>query len=167
MFTYTDRVVLLDWVKQSLREAAWAPLVVFGLHVVALGVFDTYANFPQFDLLMHFFGGVVMAFFFHRASINASLQGISAPYHAVTHRLLVFTSTCTVAVFWEFAEFITDWYFGSQTQGGLTDTMGDLFFGGVGGVFFIVFAAILSRSPKPSFEWNPGGKEIDGAMPGD
>jgi hypothetical protein len=160
-------MILLDWVKQSLKEAGWAPVVVFWLHVVALGVFDTYANFPHLDLVMHFVGGVVMAFFFHRASINASVQGICAPYHVVTHRLLVLTSTCTVAVFWEFGEFIADWYFGSQTQGGLTDTMGDLFFGGVGGVFFIVFAAILAPSPKLWFDWNPGQvKEIDGAMPG-
>ena len=39
---------------------------------------------------------------------------------------------------------------------------------GGGGVSFIVFAAILSPSPKPRFDWNPGQvKEIDWAMPRD
>jgi hypothetical protein len=102
MSTRAKLIALLNWSENSLREAAWAPLLVFGIHVMALRVFNTYERFPYLDLAMHFFGGVGMAFFFHRASINASLLSIIRPYHAVRHRLFVFTATCTVAVSWEF-----------------------------------------------------------------
>jgi hypothetical protein len=132
---------LLNWIENSLREAAWAPLLVLGIHVMALRVFNTYERFPYLDLPMHFFGGVVMAFFFHRASINASLLGITRPYHAVRHRLFVFTSTCTVALAWEFSEFVTGWYSAGKTREGLNDTIGDLFLGIIGCLFFIVLAA--------------------------
>src|ERR671910_73152 len=68
-----DLTALPDWIENSLREAGWAPLLVFGIHVMALGAFNAYERFPYVDLPMHFFGGVVTAFFFHRVSINASL----------------------------------------------------------------------------------------------
>jgi len=140
-----DGTVLLNWIK-SLREAAWAPLLVFGIHLLAFLVFDTYKYFPDFDVPMHSLGGVVMAFFLNRAFISASKLGIIGRYHPITHRLLVFTSTCTVAVSWEFAEYGTDWWLGTQIQGTLEDNLGDLFWGAIGCLFYIVTSAVLKRS---------------------
>jgi hypothetical protein len=151
MTTRPNRTIFLNWIKHSLRDTAWAPSLVFGIHVIALDVLNIYTQFPYFDVPMHLLGGVAMAFFFHRASLNASRLGIIGPYQVVVHRLMVLTSTCTVAVFWEFAEFIGDRCFGTQSQGGVADTMGDLFFGVVGAVIFIVAAAIRARSPKALF----------------
>src|SRR5918994_530257 len=135
-----DLTALPDWIENSLREAGWAPLLVFGIHVMALGAFNAYERFPYVDLPMHFFGGVVTAFFFHRVSINASLLGITRPYQSSRHRLFVFTSTCTVALTWEFSEFITGWY-SAGAEEGLNDTIGDLFLGIVGCLAFIVLAS--------------------------
>jgi hypothetical protein len=146
MFRRPKLKALVNWIENTLREAAWAPLLVLGVHV-ALHVSNIYQRFPYLDLPMHFFGGVVMAFFFHRVSINASLLGITRPYHALRHRLFVFTSTCMAAVSWEFSEFVTGWYSAGQTREGLNDTIGDLFLGIIGCLFFIISA---SRS-RPTY----------------
>jgi hypothetical protein len=142
-----DLTALANWIENSLREAGWAPLLVFGIHV-ALHLSNIYERFPYLDLPMHFFGGVVMAFFFHRMSINASLLGITRPYQALRHRLFVFTSTCMAAVSWEFSEFIIGWYSAGHTKEGLNDTIGDLFFGIVGCLFFVILAS-RSRPTSP------------------
>src|SRR4051812_14338101 len=96
----------MRWLSQSFREGAWAPLFVFGLHLLAVFVFDLYHRIPNFDMPMHLAGGLAIAFFFHRTSLNASRFAVIGRFHIVTHWLLVFMSTCTAAVFWEFAEFI-------------------------------------------------------------
>ena len=167
MTTRPNQTLLLRWMKDSLRDAAWAPSLVFVIHVIALEVFNMYTRFPHFDVPMHFLGGVVMAFFFHCAFLNASRLGVIGPYQALLHRLLVVTSTCAVAVFWEFAEFIIDQCFETQTQGGLEDTLGDLFFGVAGAVAFIVMVAVRARSPNPLFRWSPRRvKNTDAAFPG-
>jgi hypothetical protein len=97
---------LSRWIGATTREAAWAPSLVFLLHVILDQTLDIYTRFPLFDIPMHFAGGVTIAFFFHRASINASQFGILGPFHPVTHVILVFSLVCAAAVFWEFAEFI-------------------------------------------------------------
>src|SRR5687768_669997 len=86
MSTRPDLTTLPNWIGISLREAGWAPLLVFGIHLVALGAFNAYERFPHVDLPMHFLGGLVTAFFFHRVFINASLLGITRPYQALRDR---------------------------------------------------------------------------------
>jgi len=140
------RKQLQAWIVSTTREAAWAPLLVFGLHVLASRVFHAYALVPALDIPMHFLGGVAIAFFYHRASINASAAGLQAPLQASTHRLLVFSLTGTTTVFWEFAEFISDRYFGTHAQLGLQDTLGDMLLGIAGGLFFLTTLVLLASS---------------------
>lgn len=137
--------------KKSLREAGWAPTLVFAIHAIAALVFDVYSEIPRFDIPMHFLGGAVMAFFLHRTFLNASAMDIIAPHHPLTHRILVVTATITVAVFWEFAEFIFDQTLGTVTQAGLGDTLCDLLFGIFGAGFFLLSAFVLHRYPELSF----------------
>ena len=150
MTSLKNETVWRRWLNQSLREAGWAPLLVFAVHVIALRVFDAYSRFAHLDLFMHFIGGAVMAFFFHRTSINASLIGVFGPHHPITHRLLVFTATCAVALFWEFAEFVADQTLGTHSQAGLEDTLGDLLFGVIGAGAFILANFVFARYPHLS-----------------
>ncbi len=150
MTSLKNQTVWQRWLNQSLREAGWAPFLVFAVHAIALGAFDAYSRFARLDLLMHFIGGAVMAFFLHRTSINASLIGLFGPHHPITHRLLVFTATCAVALFWEFAEFIADQTLGTHSQAGLADTLGDLLFGVIGAGVFILSSFVLVRYPHLS-----------------
>ena len=139
-------------IKNSLREAGWAPVLVFTIHAIAALAFDVYSYMPRFDIPMHFVGGAAMAFFLHRTCLNASIMNIIAPHHPLTHRVLVITGTITVAVFWEFAEFIFDQTMGAATQAGLGDTLGDLLFGILGAGFFLLCAFLLSRYPDLSLD---------------
>src|SRR5688500_9536826 len=130
----STRPNLTAWIENSLREAAWAPLLVLGIHVMA-HVLNTYERFPNLDLPMHFFGGLAMAFLLHRTSITACRSGITRPYHPGRHRLFVSTSTFIVALSWEFSEFVTGWYSAGKTREGMTDTIGDLVLGIIGSLF--------------------------------
>mgnify|MGYP003575175165 CR=1 FL=1 len=135
-----SQTVLLKLIY-SLRKPAIAPLLVFGIHILGLvsNFYRYITSFPV-DIPLHFFGAAAMAFFLQRAFTSASEFGIVGQYHALTHRLLVFTSTCTVAVFWEFAEFLMDRGLGTGFQKSTADTIADLFLGVAGTLFVIILS---------------------------
>jgi len=128
-----------------MREAGWVPMLMLFLLVFPSQVFDAFARFPEIDVPIHLLGGVASGFFFHRLCVNASRFGILGPYHAITHAVLVFSLVCTAALFWEFAEFASDWFFGTHAQLSNRDTMTDLLLGASGGAVFVLASAALHR----------------------
>ena len=127
----------LPWLSLTLRRAAWAPLLVFGLHVVAARVLGLYRLWPPTDIPMHFLGGMAIAFFFahaYRAAEELDLLGRPA---VVLRGVTVFALVGSATVFWEFAEFLSDRYLGTYLQKGLEDTLGDMLVGILGGVAFL------------------------------
>ncbi|MEX2162131.1 MAG: hypothetical protein WD751_09470 [Anaerolineales bacterium] len=54
----------------------------------------------------------------------------------------LFSFAVVAAVFWEFAEYLKDLLFGSNSQVGLRNTMKDLFFGALGNGVFVVLLAL-------------------------
>ena len=122
-------------------EAGWAPSLVFIVHVFVHVAFHAYERYPTLDMPAHFLGGVVIAFFFHRASINASRFGVLGPFHPTTHLALVIALVCSVTVFWEFAEYVYDRLFGTRHQLDLDDTLLDMLLGILGGAAFLIAAA--------------------------
>jgi hypothetical protein len=168
MVSLQNQSIWLRWINQSIRQAGWAPSGVFAVHVALLGAFDAYTLLPALDMLMHFIGGVVMAFFIHRTSLNASRLGVIGPHHPVTHWLLVFSATCAVAMFWEFAEFTLDQILGTHSQPSLDDTMSDLLFGTMGaGVLMFVTALYDRCSPFALSRTVHKSRNIKAALPGD
>jgi hypothetical protein len=133
----------LEWAR-SLTKPALVPLIVFVIHVIAHAFLRVYQIYPLFDIPMHICGGLAIAYFLDTAYVNSSaMSGIPANW--LIRTLLVFTSTCTVAVFWEFAEFILAWMASKDFQPGLADTMKDLFFGIMGSVFYIVGVSLFNE----------------------
>lgn len=137
---------LFAWGIEAVRSGGIPAIALFSFHVIASRGFDAYIHFPLLDIPMHFLGGIVIAYFVHRASITASDHRIIGSFHRVTHTVLVFALTCTATVFWEFAEFIADRYFGTRAQLGLYDTLGDMLLGVCGGVTFIVVSLGATRN---------------------
>lgn len=132
----------------ALREAGWAPSLVFVLHVVASRGFGAYALFPPLDIPMHFFGGVAITFFIgrlYRAAERFGLIGQPARwlYFVVVPALAIGTT-----VFWEFAEFLSDRLFGTRAQLGLEDTLFDMFLGCLGSLVFLIVAAVRVPSSE-------------------
>jgi hypothetical protein len=137
MQTMLCKRILLKWIN-ALGKASAGPLLVFGIHLLALHVFATYYFFPNFDIPMHFLGGLAIAFFFDRALTSASLLRIIEPCHVVHRRILVFCGTCIVAISWEYSEILKYLSFWIQEPAGLEDSLEDLFFGASGAIFCIL-----------------------------
>ncbi len=114
-------------VRQVVVRAGWAPLSVVGIHALAAALFG---HAPELDPAMHFLGGAAAAYFLgHAVTAWEDSFGRPSPW---AQRLIVFSLTTTVAVFWEFLEFSTGAALGLYSQLSLKETMGDLFFGCVG-----------------------------------
>ena len=121
-----------------MRRAAWAPVLVFSIHLVALWGFDIYRHFPEFDIPMHFAGGVAIAHFFGMSYRTAAQRRLLGEPSAVMFPPMILGLTSLAAVVWEFAEFIADRQFGTHSQPSLADTLLDLLLGLLGGAVWIV-----------------------------
>jgi hypothetical protein len=134
------RLVLKE-VRSEVLRAAWAPWLVFLLHVFVSRVLNAYVLFPPLDIPMHFFGGVAIAYFF-AACVRALLAGsVSEDLRPLVVALLIFTLTSSATVFWEFAEYFSDIFFGTHAQLGLEDTLLDMALGLAGCLAFLLMAA--------------------------
>lgn len=144
----SDARLLIGARSRRALRAAWAPGAVFLLHVFVSRVLNAYALFPPLDIPMHFFGGVAIAYFCAACLGALPDEAVAARFRIVLFGAATFASTCTAAVFWEFAEFLSDRYFGTHAQGGLEDTLLDLALGAGGGLTFAL-AVSWSRSTGP------------------
>ncbi len=129
-----------SWTREALREAAWAPTLVFLLHLFLCFVLRAYVPFPYLDVPMHLLGGVAIVFFFNRC-LASFLRGTGRPpLPAPLDQVLLASLTATAAVCWEFAEYLTDRLLGTRAQLGLEDTLLDLVCGILGGLAFLLAA---------------------------
>ena len=143
---------LLVPILATAREGAWAPILVFGLHLLASRVYGWYGPYPDLDIPMHFAGGVAIAWFIHRFAVNAARAGWLAPFHGVTHIVLVLALATSSTVVWEFAEFFSDRYLGTHAQGGLQDTLLDMALGCAGGIVLVLWLTWRARARSISIE---------------
>jgi hypothetical protein len=123
-----------------LVRASWAPLLVFLVHVFISRVLNAYLLFPPVDIPMHFVGGVAMAYFL--SICFAALPDIDASprLRSLAQTAFVVMGTSTASVFWEFAEFFSDTFFGTRAQLGLEDTLFDMALGIVGSLCYAALA---------------------------
>ena len=130
------------------------PIIVFGVHILLSKTVDMYGLFPWIDIPMHFVGGMTMTttlIMWYKA-----LQHINVipQMHGAITKLFLFTATSTITIFWEFAEFSTDVFFGTHAQVSIPDTMKDMFLGMMGGLLIIslfqVFPIIKLKDEKKS-----------------
>jgi hypothetical protein len=139
-----------DALVASLREAGWAPVLVFLAHVVASLGFGAYAAFPPLDIPMHFFGGIAITFFYARAYRAAERRGLLGRPAKVLYFLAVPAFATSTTVFWELAEFLSDRYLGTRSQLGLGDTLFDMFLGCLGSLVFLGVEMLVSvRGASP------------------
>ncbi|MEZ5320006.1 MAG: hypothetical protein R2752_21575 [Vicinamibacterales bacterium] len=143
------------------RVGGWAPLFVFGVHVVLSRVFNAYEAWPHTDVPMHFAGGIAIAFFVSRCFQALPREVVRSSRLMVLELILVASLTTTAAVVWEFAEFACDQVFGSNIQRSLGNTMQDMALGMAGAVVvMIVRARVLDARPAElravAMEWLRG-----------
>src|SRR5262245_16808670 len=137
---YVDMDKLKKNIITICRRAAWAPLAVLIGHFVFAELFG---HEPYVDPVMHFSGGLAAAFFFHIATREG--KNIFGQLTKLGSDSMSFGLTCAVAVFWEFGEFCSDAFLGTNVQENNVNTMSDLVLGVAGAVFFIVVNHIWRR----------------------
>ena len=128
---------------RTLREAAWAPLMIFGLYWVGL-ILNLYKLFPILDIPTHFLGGVVITYFY-RAAIRNS-QRLVGEIPLPIQILFGITCTGTTTILWEFYENFADTFLQTNMVRGLSDTIMDLFTGLLGAVVLSIFYRHRSSS---------------------
>ncbi len=136
----------IEFSESTLRRAAWAPLTVFIVHMIASEGFDAYELYPPLDIPMHFLGGVVICYFFYAASRATHAEKFLGIHTRFSLFVLLMALTATATVVWEFAEWIADNYFGRKAQVSITDTMGDMLLGLLGGLCVSIPACFRKKS---------------------
>ena len=129
------------WITATLREGAWAPLGIFLLYQFARSL-RLFSLFPPLDIPTHFLGGVAITYFYRVAIWRSQEQVGSIPF--VVQVLFAFTCTGTTTIFWEFYEYIFDFFFHTHMNRGVTDTIVDFFAGLLGA---LVLSLFYRRSP--------------------
>jgi hypothetical protein len=119
-----------------LREAAWAPLGVFGFYLLGRSL-QLFKLYPPLDIPTHFLGGVVITYFY-RVAIRHS-QKLVGEIPFPVQVLFAFTCTGTTTIFWEFYENVLDFFFNTQMVRGVEDTIVDLFVGLLGALVLSLF----------------------------
>ena len=127
---------LVNWMRVTLREAAWAPLSIIAFYVIALAL-HLFDLFPPLDIPSHLLGGVALTYFF-RSGIKNS-QSIVGDIPLPIQIIFAFTCTGTTIIFWEFYENLLDLFFGTHVVRGLEDTIVDMFLGLLGALVLTVF----------------------------
>ena len=119
------------------------PLLVLVAHVLAT-VLNWYA-IDYFDKLMHTLGGMSIAI--GTLSLYSLLH--KKKLVGTNHPLVVAVAVITVVVFaavaWEWMEFLIDTFAGSRMQISLTDTMGDLLAGTLGGTLISLIYLLFPK----------------------
>ena len=123
----------IAWVIDTLREAAWAPILVF-LFYRAAHLLQLFTLFPPLDIPTHFLGGVAMTYFYRVAIRNAQKLVGAIPFPI--QMIFAFTCAGTTTIFWEFYEYIFDFFFDTRMGRGVTDTIVDHFAGLLGALVF-------------------------------
>jgi len=127
---------LATWLVDTLREAAWAPLSVFGSYLLGR-TFQFYELFPPLDIPTHFLGGVVITYFYRSAIRHSQKLVGEIPFPIQV--LFAITCTGTTTILWEFYENILDFFAGTQMVRGVQDTIVDLFVGLLGALVLSLF----------------------------
>jgi hypothetical protein len=134
------------WITSTLRESAWAPLGVFLFYLIARSL-QLFSVFPSLDIPTHFLGGAVITYFYRVAIQNAQKLVGEIPFPIQV--IFAFTCTATTTIFWEFYEYIFDFFFHTEMVRGVTDTIVDFFFGLLGTLTLSLF---YRRRTRESYE---------------
>jgi hypothetical protein len=133
-------MTLVQWLSGLLKGAAWPGLVVLVSHSVLGYVFG---HEPYIDPALHFLGGVAAAFFCSRLEpYFPAVFGALAP---ATRRTLAFTATTTIAVLWEFMEFLFDVYLGTHAHTSIRSTLRDILNGMLGAGVYLLAEYVTAR----------------------
>jgi hypothetical protein len=121
--------------KQTSRILSFfaLPTLVFLIHLITVGLSNLYIHFPHIDIPFHYAGGLAIAFTAAQILTYLQEEKITPVLNRILFLIVIIALTATAAVIWEFAEFISDQFLGTNLQGSIANTMQDQFVGILGG----------------------------------
>lgn len=122
----------------TLRRVGWLPLLVFLVHEFCAHGSNMYDRWPQVDIPLHFAGGFAIAYFLGGGLGILRERKLLPPLQPWVRLGLLFGLVNSTALFWEFAEYLADTFFGTLCQLSLEDTLLDLFLGMLGGMLYLL-----------------------------
>ena len=126
--------------KQVVRVLSFFrfPTLVFFVHLVAktLGLYERY---PNVDIPFHYMGGLSIAYTASQILSYLESAKITTVLNRMIFLVLILSLTTVAAVFWEFAEFISDRFLQTSLQPSIANTMQDQLMGILGGATWVVF----------------------------
>ncbi|OGL74497.1 hypothetical protein A3D73_03750 [Candidatus Uhrbacteria bacterium RIFCSPHIGHO2_02_FULL_60_44] len=126
--------------RDRLRLTTLSRALLPSLVVLTLSLALT--NVENVDFLMHFLGGVAIAW-----GMVIIVKDKKPSLSTWLRNYLAFSTTAVIGILWEFHEWVEDYYFLTSRQPDLTDTMNDLLMDLLGAVF-IILVLDLSRRYK-------------------
>lgn len=127
--------------------------VVFLLGTQWLGTYlRFYDSLIWWDIMLHFSSGFLLGYTGLLILIWIDKQNMTEGRTSpVMIYMFVFLVAVSGAVFWEIGEFLSDTFFGSNTQlGSLRDTMEDMIYGTIGGGLFVLYLFYSSCKKRDS-----------------
>lgn len=115
-----------------LLKITTAPFAVLILHIFA-DLTGLYENYWWMDIPLHFLGGIAIAiasYFlleYFTQTKKLSIESLALKF------LIVISFVALSAIAWEFLEYFLDFYFATEMQPSILDTMKDLAMGLLGG----------------------------------
>ena len=133
----------MDKILSHLKIIIWFFIfTVFVLFIhFFLSFFNVYEIFPWFDMPIHFLGGIAVSITYF-LTLKYLQRENYLRFDNLARIIFVFALVSLTAVFWEFFEFSLTYLTGLGFQGGLDDTMLDLFLGMLGGLLAVIFLEI-------------------------
>jgi len=115
---------------------------------IAGGILSLYNTFPLYDKIAHFISAVFVSFlaFIVIYILDEYWEGLHMDKYAMAFFVIV--ATMAMGVAWEFNEWITDLFFGTNSQRGLQDTMTDLLVDTIGGTIMAIVGVNMIKSGK-------------------
>ncbi|MEK7623274.1 MAG: hypothetical protein AAB408_01205 [Patescibacteria group bacterium] len=118
----------------SLKRIFFWPLILFLLNEFLSRATTVLDQFPWIDNPMHFLGGFLIVQSLDEIFQYLRWKGYYGKVHPLLYIAIMTAFVGTIAIAWEWHEFLRDTFFGEHTQPSQADTMLDLFLGIVGGL---------------------------------
>lgn len=113
------------------------PLLIFALHLLAIRL-GFYALIPNFDVPMHFAGGMAIAAMGIQLNNLFEKNKLVAYKSQVIRAVFLLAIVASAAMLWEIGEFLADQLLKVSLQFSLFDTMKDMILGLIGGSIVVI-----------------------------
>lgn len=112
------------------------PLFVYTLNSAFLFWAPDFYKLYSVDTPMHFLGGVSIAYGACYVLFLFEKRGWIKIQKDLLKVFIITSAVTTVAVWWEFYEFLNDQFYGTSWQPSVSDTIKDLYMGMIGALIF-------------------------------